>query len=772
MARTRPTPMGPSVVLVVLVVSILGGCRGEQAEIGEGLKVDLEALQAFRELITRDPTEALREWGTQSDPCRWSGIDCDVVLSSESNKREIRVVGLELWGMELEGSLARDIGRLTELRRLVIVGSKMSGRIPPEVGNCQKLDTIDLRANRFSGPISFSLAQFPLLQVLKLSENELTGTMGALFVESFDPMAHFGDTHQASELCARLEVLDIAKNRLRGELPIEISKCAQLQELSVSENSLGGGIPSTLGSLRNLRSLQLNGNLLVGLVPESLASCQKLDLLDLSENMLTGPIPRQFAQFAGETRFNFSSNDLAGAIPQGKWKAQQMALAGAFAHNANLCGWPLAKPCAPPVLAVTTGSSSGGAVRNRRSMAEGAPGPAPSGSSPAPVASAGAQDAPAPAPAQSSESNHRARKWALGLALGIVAGAIAAALLATVLRLCVFYMHKPPYLQGPIIFHPKIEPKMLAFLEKDETFTDADLVGSGGAGKVYKAKLETDGGGMEVAVKTVIVKEDAKGLFGKRQIQAELETLGCIRHRNLVTLLAYVHRPDCHLLLYQFMKNGSLYDVMKRLESGDNTMPWPIRHRIAVGTAHGLSYLHFHCVPKIVHRDLKPSNILLDENYTAHLADFGLAKVLPGADTHVTTGVAGTVGYIAPEYSQTCRFTDKSDVYSFGVVLANLLTGKDPTDQFFHTVPGGTIGSWLHQLLQSNSGRDAIDPKLRNDEFDEEILLAMKIAVFCTSDNPAERPTSKDVLIMLNQIRVADEDPSSPNAGPAPPPIV
>ncbi|KAL3697623.1 hypothetical protein R1sor_011699 [Riccia sorocarpa] len=408
--------------------------------------------------------------------------------------------------------------------------------------------------------------------------------------------------------------------------------------------------------------------------------------------------------------------------------------------------------------------TSSGTSRSRRSLAEG--------------------DAPSLAPSASSNSNpspkkkndHKVRRWALGLALGIIAGALGAGLLATIIRLCMFFMHKPKVLDGPIIFQKDIEPKMLLFLENEDSLSESKLIGSGGAGKVYKVQLQIGNKVKEVAVKAVLVKEDMKSEFGRRQIQAELETLGCIRHRNLTTLLAYVHRADCHLLLYEYMQNGSLFDALRKVAAGELMMPWPLRHRIAVDTIGGLAYLHSDCNPKIIHRDLKPPNILLDDRYVAHLADFGLAKAMPGIDTHVSDSrVQGTVGYIAPEYHQTLKFTVQSDVYSYGVVLANLLTGKDPTDQFFHTT-GGSIGGWLRSLVQEGKVAEAIDPTLRNPEFDDEICLALKIAVFCTSDAPGDRPSSKDVKLMLLQIRIPEEVPpspefpASPEASPPPPP--
>ncbi|KAK9094869.1 hypothetical protein Scep_026338 [Stephania cephalantha] len=143
-----------------------------------------------------------------------------------------------------------------------------------------------------------------------------------------------------------------------------------------------------------------------------------------------------------------------------------------------------------------------------------------------------------------------------------------------------------------------------------------------------------------------------------RQIKSEIQTVGHIRHRNLLPLLAHLTRPDCHFLVYEYMKNGSLQDVLKQVSDGKRELDWIMRYNIALGLAEGLEYLHFNQNPKIIHRDLKPGNILLDDDMVTRIADFELAKAVPVANTHVTTSnVAGTVGYIASEYHQKSSFS-------------------------------------------------------------------------------------------------------------------
>ncbi|KAL7122795.1 hypothetical protein ACP275_01G066300 [Erythranthe tilingii] len=224
-------------------------------------------------------------------------------------------------------------------------------------------------------------------------------------------------------------------------------------------------------------------------------------------------------------------------------------------------------------------------------------------------------------------------------------------------------------------------------MNEDDGLSSLEMIGRGGCGQVYKCVLH----GKEIAVKKVIIRplgNDAKAnLTSKmRQIdQSEIQTVGRIRHRNLVPLIAHQARPNCHYLVYEYMKNGSLQDYLQSVAEGRRELDWPARYKIALGVATGLEYLHTNHTSRVIHRDLNPANVLLDGEMEARIADFGLAvMVSDAADTHVSaSNLVGTVGYIAPEYNGTLTFTDKCDVYSFGVMLGALVMGKFPCDDFF-----------------------------------------------------------------------------------------
>ncbi|KAL6541997.1 Leucine-rich repeat receptor-like serine/threonine/tyrosine-protein kinase sobir1 [Orobanche gracilis] len=308
------------------------------------------------------------------------------------------------------------------------------------------------------------------------------------------------------------------------------------------------------------------------------------------------------------------------------------------------------------------------------------------------------------------------------------------------------------------IFSPMIKkPEDLAFLEKDNGLASLAVIGRGGCGEVYKTALP-DSDGKEIAIKKIIqpirdavdlTEEDSKLLTKKmRQIKSEIQIIGRIRHRNLLSLLAHLPRPDCHFLVYEYMKNGSLHDCLQQVSQVDLAI------YVALGVSAGLERLHMNQSPRIIHRDLKPSNVLLDDEMEARISDFGLAKAVPDINTHVTSlNVAGTMGYIAPEYYQTFKFTDKCDMYSFGVLLGVLVTGKLPSNEFFQQTDEMSLVKWMRNLMISEDPERAIDGKLLGNGYEEQMLLVLKIACFCTMDNPKERPNSKDARCMLSQIK-------------------
>ncbi|KAK4749651.1 hypothetical protein SAY87_027100 [Trapa incisa] len=526
---------------------------------------------------------------------------------------------------------------------------------------------------------------------------------------------------------SELKELSLPNNNLVDQLPSDILNCKKLEILNLKNNRFSGKIPTELSSLSRLRVLDLKFNKFSGDL-SFLMYMPNLERLSLADNLFSGKIPATLHSFRNLRFLDLSGNSLLeGPLPSLR------QLEPADQHISKRY-----------ILAESPTSSSS----TRRNSSDSSVTQAPT----------------------AGTTHHRKRSkakkvgsWIVGFFGGAIAGTISGFVFALMFKLTLA-MIRGGGKGGPSIFSPLIKNKDdLAFLEKEEELASLTKIGQGGCGEVYKAELPGSNGKM-IAIKkinqpskdaTELAEEDSKLLHKKmRQIRSEIQTVGQIRHRNLLPLLAHVSRPDCHYLIYEFMKNGSLQDALENASNGTYELDWPARHRIAIGIASGLEYLHLNHNPRIIHRDLKPGNVLLDDDMEARIADFGLAKAVPDTKTHITTSnVVGTLGYIAPEYHQTLKFTDKSDIYSFGILLAVIVMGKLPSDNFFQNTEEMSLVKWLRNAMTSETPHRAIDPKLIGNGFEEQMLLVLKIACFCTVDDPKQRPNSKDVRCMLTQIK-------------------
>ncbi|CAN4103011.1 unnamed protein product [Withania somnifera] len=293
---------------------------------------------------------------------------------------------------------------------------------------------------------------------------------------------------------------------------------------------------------------------------------------------------------------------------------------------------------------------------------------------------------------------------------------------------------------------PKVNTlKSNMFLKRTMKLTNKDIIGSGGYGTVYKLTINESTSFAVKRLNRISAEQD-------RGFERELEAMGDIKHRNIVTLHGYYSASLYNLLIYELMTNGSLDEVLHGKSETRKVLDWPSRYKIAVGAARGLSYLHHDCIPHIIHRDIKSSNILLDHNMEARVSDFGLATLMEPDKTHVTTLVAGTFGYLAPEYFDTGKATVKGDVYSFGVVLLELLTGRKPTDETF-LEEGTKLVTWVKVVVQEKREEYVLDKNLEEFPIDE-INHVFNIALMCLETDPYKRPTMAEVVIMLEQIKI------------------
>ncbi|KAB2008478.1 hypothetical protein E1A91_D10G106000v1 [Gossypium mustelinum] len=273
-------------------------------------------------------------------------------------------------------------------------------------------------------------------------------------------------------------------------------------------------------------------------------------------------------------------------------------------------------------------------------------------------------------------------------------------------------------------------------------FSQANLLGQGGFGYVHKGVLPN---GKEIAVKSL---KSGSGQ-GEREFQAEVEIISRVHHRYLVSLVGYCIARQQRMLVYEFLPNKTLEYHLH--EKNLPVMDFPTRLRIALGSAKGLAYLHEDCHPRIIHRDIKSANILLDYNFEAKVADFGLAKLSTDNHTHVSTRVMGTFGYLAPEYASSGKLTEKSDVYSFGVMLLELITGKQPVDPT--SAMEDSLVDWARPLLtrgleDGNIG-PLVDPGLENNYNQEEMKRMVACAAASIRHSARKRPKMSQIVRTL-----------------------
>ncbi|KAG9456077.1 hypothetical protein H6P81_000585 [Aristolochia fimbriata] len=274
-------------------------------------------------------------------------------------------------------------------------------------------------------------------------------------------------------------------------------------------------------------------------------------------------------------------------------------------------------------------------------------------------------------------------------------------------------------------------------------FSDANLLGQGGFGYVHRGILTN---GREVAVKQL----KAGSGQGEREFQAEVEIISRVHHKHLVTLVGYCIAGGKRLLIYEFVPNNTLEFHLHG--KGRPVMEWPTRLKIALGSAKGLAYLHEDCHPKIIHRDIKAANILLDFKFEAKVSDFGLAKIASDTNTHVSTRVMGTFGYLAPEYASTGKLTDKSDVFSYGVMLLELITGRRPVDKTYAFMDESLV-DWARPLLtralEEGIYDTLVDPKLQNNFNPNEMARMVACAAAAVRHSARRRPRMSQIVRAL-----------------------
>ncbi|KAM0854615.1 hypothetical protein ACQ4PT_050326 [Festuca glaucescens] len=595
-----------------------------------------------------------------------------------------------------------------KLQVLSIGGCELFGQIPLWISKLENLEVLILSDNQLNGSIPSWIKTLNKLFYLDISNNSLTGGIPTALMD----MAMLKSEKTEAHLDPWVFELPVyAAPSLQYRIPIALRKV-----LDLSHNKFTGEIPFEIGQLKALIALNFSFNQLTGQIPESICNLKNLQVLDFSSNDLTGAIPSALNTLHFLSAFNISSNGLEGPIPSG---GQFNTFSNSsYDGNPKLCGYMIAQKCRPSSIPL-------------------------------------------------SSTKHLDKKTVLAIAFGVFFGGIAILLMLGRLLVSVrmkestaknrrennedaevtsFYSGSEQTLVMMRMPQGKGDENKLKFtdiLKATNNFDKENVIGCGGYGLVYKAEL-TDGSIL------AIKKLNSEMCLMEREFSAEVDALSMAQHENLVPLWGYCVQGNSRFLVYSYMENGSLDDWLHNsYDDASSFLDWPTRLKIAQGASLGLSYIHDVCNPQIVHRDIKSSNILLDKEFKAYVADFGLARLICPNQTHVTTELAGTMGYIPPEYGQSWVATLRGDMYSFGVVLLELLTGMRPVPILSTSKE---LVPWVLEMRSEGKQVEVLDPTLRGTGYEEQMLKVLEAACKCVNHNQFMRPTIMEVVSCLESI--------------------
>ncbi|CAN1795700.1 Probable LRR receptor-like serine/threonine-protein kinase At1g74360 [Linum perenne] len=653
------------------------------------------------------------------------------------------IQALDLSFNRLTGSIPSSLGELKYLLWLMLANNTLSGRIPSELGRCNSLLWLNLSNNRLSGTIPSQLMNIgsnpePTFRLNRENGRAYTGlgectgmkrwipadynpfrfvysilntkSCRSLWDRLFNgngifPVCAQGTTVRTFEISGYLQ---LSGNMISGQVPEEIGRMKNFSMLHLGINNFTGELPLQVQQMP-LVVLNLTRNLFRGIIPSEIGNIKCLQNLDFSFNNFSGIFPTSLNNLTELSKFNISYNpSISGVIP----------ITGQLAtfERDSFLGNPLL------VLPKFISNSSDRDPKDRES---------------------------------GKEKTVVHTKWGAFLIFSVLVLAI---LICGGLSFVIHILGKTPqdtyllqegnkfgveFLTGSsssdtvkIIRLDKTAFTHADILSATENFSERRIVGRGGFGTVYRGVLPN---GRQVAVKKLL----REGIEGEKEFRAEMEVLtGNGGHPNLVALHGWCLDGCQRILVYEFMEGGALEDLV----ADRGRLSWRRRAEIAVDVARALVFLHHECYPAVVHRDVKASNVLLDQEGRARVTDFGLARFVDVGGSHVSTMVAGTVGYVAPEYGQTWQATTKGDVYSYGVLLMELATGRRAVD-------GGEeecLVEWARRVMVSGGGGGGGGRGMVSaTEGAAEMWELLRIGVRCTAEAPQRRPNMKEVLGML-----------------------
>ncbi|KAI4295956.1 hypothetical protein L6164_035949 [Bauhinia variegata] len=606
--------------------------------------------------------------------------------------------------------------------------------------------SIELAGLGLNGTLGYLLSDLMSLRQLDLSDNNIHDTI-------------------PYQLPPNLTSLNLASNNLSGNFPYSVSAMVSLNYLNVSRNSLSMSVGDIFANLADLGTLDLSFNNFSGDLPNSFGSLSNLSSLFLQNNQLTGSLSALVG--LPLNTLNVANNNFSGWIPNELSSIHNFIYDGNSFDNGPARAPP---PDTPPPPSRPHNRSHHHSKSGSHDKAQGSD-------------------------SKSSDAKTGLTVWAI---IGIILGSLFMA--AIILLALVFYVRKQkrkadgarasstnlpvapnnvtPQMQEQrvkstaVIADLKPPPVEKVMVERvpakngsvkqmkspitatsytvaslqsaTNSFSQEFIIGEGSLGRVYKAESPN---GKIMAIKKI--DNAALSLQEEDNFVEAVSNMSRLRHPNIVMLAGYCAEHGQRLLVYEYIGNGNLHDMLHFAEDSSKALSWNARVRIALGTARALEYLHEVCLPSVVHRNFKSANILLDEELNPHLSDCGLAALTPNTERQVSTQMVGSFGYSAPEFALSGIYTVKSDVYSFGVVMLELLTGRKPLDSSRVRSEQSLVRWATPQLHDIDALAKMVDPALNGMYPAKSLSRFADIIALCVQPEPEFRPPMSEVVQAL-----------------------
>ncbi|KAL3687478.1 hypothetical protein R1sor_013787 [Riccia sorocarpa] len=678
----------------------------------------LDILGEFNPIITRTlssdvkvisnllPTVSNRSFDKSGDPCLpipWAWIVCSLELPP-------RVTQINVTGKGIRGPLPLSLGELRRLTVLDMSNNSLTDRVPNSLGQITSLRVLNLESNNLSGVIpELDPKSFQNLEFLSLANNQFTGNLSSLVAALDDAITDLSVNH----------------NSFTGPIPHELKNLTNLRLLDLSHNNLSGKLEADLSQLPKLETLMLNHNNFFGDVPDEIWYLPSLQTLNLNENSFTRL--NLTTWYLSVNRANSFDGIIKGPLQVGLLRNHiEDVILPSLEADINIPSDNEIRRNSRPEAFILLGGNPW-CKRHKakdRTLIERY------------LCRSDPTDEFWKAPAE---------KHGVGTGVLVAVGVLCGLLVLVMSCILIFFLRR---MRRRTLELQKIQEALAKENVKPPFFNYEDIktatrnfskdsvLGDGGYGTVYKAEMAD---GTIFAVKRLLSTEQNTADF-----LTEMVNISGIKHRHLIQLKGCCVREKQRMLVYEYAENKNLAEALWGPDR-PFILSWKRRFNVCLGIARGLSYLHEELQPKMIHRDIKPENILLDKDYNAKIADFGLIRPTDTNITQVTLNIGGTRGYMPPEYMGEGMVSEKLDVFSFGIVLLEIVSGRKSID---HALEPDQIylRNWALELYEQRKLLNLVDSELVGEYNEEEVLLVLQTALACCQMDTKRRPTMSQVV--------------------------